>query len=325
MGKTTFQNHRVQDFVQFHFNGGWKQGGATICFDNLEITRDLDLFEHCYPEIFKSAAGIATKIARLQPRRIRLPIRIYYPETIAKLNALVAFNCQRYQLVVQIDGYYDVLPGRKTLQCGNDGILYGGPSDPVGNTGDPTGRIANLLLGNYDLSQFDTGSQVAERGGISVDPSILAGGSPGNVGGGQVLVASKSGNAVLASSTENAGTTYGGTIDSDSVGLGSGNGGTAREGDWVLINGGAVQLTAGMLKAFYDQVTLYPFAMNAVYEYGQDHVHRQLGQGHGVRKGETVEIVVHESRLLTVPSTSFIIDPNPVTQTTNSNPINIQG
>ena len=99
-------------------------GTTVVKFDNMEINRDVEIFTQWFPEIFSSSGGIATKLARRQPRRIRFQVKLNSPETICKLNTLVDLTSMAYYLKVCLNKYWDCSKAIKALPAA--GIPAGG-------------------------------------------------------------------------------------------------------------------------------------------------------------------------------------------------------
>lgn len=91
------------NYLTFMFNGA-----DVVEFDNIEVLEDVEVGERYYPEIFKSQGGYATAIAREQPLWWRFTVRLHTPETIRKLNKIVAWTSTRYVCTGWLNGWRDV-------------------------------------------------------------------------------------------------------------------------------------------------------------------------------------------------------------------------
>lgn len=89
-----------QKYVEILLNAGTR----VLTFDNWEVTDDIQFGESHYPEIFNSAMGYATKVSARQPMMWKVAFNLTYPSTIGKLNDLIAFTRDRYQMEVRIWG-----------------------------------------------------------------------------------------------------------------------------------------------------------------------------------------------------------------------------
>lgn len=180
-----YNQTRRKPYLVLTFDGG----STVVQFDNMEINRQVQVFTQWYPEIFQSAGGIATKLARRQPRRVRFQVRLHDKETICKLNTLVAITATRYRLRFCMYGYWDCTEIKQVISTGG-----------VGNTG--TGNSGNTTRGNTSLTitgTLQTGGNQGTgllTGGVDAAPGVNTGGQsiepqPGDqlVVGTQVLTA----------------------------------------------------------------------------------------------------------------------------------------
>lgn len=171
-------------------------GGRTVVeFDNMEINRDVQVFVQWWPEIFQSASGIATKIARRQPRRVRFQVKLHEKETICKLNTLVALTATRYTLKFCIHGYWDcttikeiivqsetgggIDPGNRiasTQQLGgtpNTGLLTGGSSAEPAPTREEPQAGDLIVVGGQTLTATKELITVLKRKGVAILPFCM--------------------------------------------------------------------------------------------------------------------------------------------------------
>lgn len=127
------RNQQTRDYLTLTFTVAGKQ--TVITFSNMEIRADVVFREPNYPEIYESAAGVATAIARLQARKVSATIITDIPQTICKLEKIVQITRGKYALRLCLKGYWDCI---HTVEW-----------DPLLGTtiGLPLGTIAGATIG----------------------------------------------------------------------------------------------------------------------------------------------------------------------------------
>lgn len=94
------RNYR-EEYLKIDLNNGTK----IITFDNWEIVKDVEFGETHYPEIHKSALGYASKVSARIPMKMKVTFRLAYPKTVGKLNDILAYTRDRYNMRVFLYGF----------------------------------------------------------------------------------------------------------------------------------------------------------------------------------------------------------------------------
>lgn len=173
------ENYRP-DYVTLTFNAG-TAGEVIVKLDNLELNKDVEVFAQWWPEVFNSAGGIATKIARRQPLRLKLTLRIAHKRTICKWNEIVRQTSTNYTLRACFKGYWQCWKMLGTIVTGGD-PQTGGGTEPTNRDGVTIqlgpGGAGTGLLGAGAAESVNDGPEVGdtiEIGGqqVEVTPEVL--------------------------------------------------------------------------------------------------------------------------------------------------------